>query len=198
MWSLSLRCLSSEEGIDFNKLRLLSTFVSRTRITKKALFLEGLNLSDLDVTGGWLNSFKEWAGFRKAGEGTTQPNEKGNKRPLMHNYQMDRMAEGQKKKIEDAFNYFSLHGWKEIKHEVMRSLSSNLQDHCDFNLSQNPLIRRRYLTTHGLWVSLRQIQERSSNEWLGQLTLEIWAIMERFSMELVLGEAVWREQSIHH
>lgn len=44
----------------------------------------------------------------------------------MHNYQMDRI-EGQKKKMEDAFNYFSLHGWKEIKHEMMRSLSSKLR-----------------------------------------------------------------------
>lgn len=73
-----------------------------------------------------LTNFKGWAGFRKAGKGTTQHNGKRNKRPLMHNYQMGRIAEGQKKRMEDAFNYFSLHGRKEIKHEVMRSLFFNL------------------------------------------------------------------------
>lgn len=74
------------------------------------------------------------AGFRQAGRRVMEPHsltQKTHERPLIRNCQMDRIAEGQKKKIEDAFSSFSSHGWmvlslSEIKQEVMQSLSSNL------------------------------------------------------------------------
>jgi hypothetical protein len=48
------------------------------------------------------------------------------KRPLTHNYQVSRIAEGQKERIEDNFNFFLLHGWlvlslSAMKHEVKAS-----------------------------------------------------------------------------